>query len=112
LASEKSTASTISANQASEDMHNLLSRIKSGREHFVLEENGQAVAALISMTEYQALLDEHEQSAERQQRLNQFRETARAIGEAVQNSGLSEADVMADLEEAKQEIYREYYGDD
>ena len=78
----------------------------------MLEENGQAVAALISMTEYQALLDEHEQSAERQQRLNQFRETARAIGEAVQNSGLSEADVMADLEEAKQEIYREYYGDD
>jgi hypothetical protein len=30
----------------------------------------------------------------------------------VQNSGLSEEDIMANLEQAKKEVYREYYGDD
>lgn len=112
MASEKSMARIIAADQASENMDNLLIRLKSGREHFVLEENGEEVAAIISISEYRVLMQEYEQVEARQRRLQQFREAARSIGEAVENSGLSEEEIMADLEKVKKEVYREYYGND
>ncbi len=47
---------------------------------------------------------------EKKRRIKQFGEAARAIGQAVEQSGLSEAEIMAQLEEAKAQVYREYYG--
>ena len=112
MASEKSMPRTIGVNQASKNMDNLVTRIKSGREHFVLEEDGQEVAAIISISEYRAMMHEKEQQEDRQRRVQQFRQAARAIGAAVEKSGLSEDEIMAELEKAKQETYQEYYGDD
>jgi hypothetical protein len=108
MTSETSQERTVPADLVSEEMLSLLQRVKSGAEHFVLEENGEAVAAIISITEYRTLMQERD----RQQRLQEFRQAARSIGKAVQESGLSEAEIMADLDRAKQEVYREYYGDE
>jgi PHD/YefM family antitoxin component YafN of YafNO toxin-antitoxin module len=112
LASEKSMARVITTDQVSEDMNALLGRVKSGREHFVLKDDGEEVAVIISISEYHELMHEREQSEDQERRLKQFRQAARAIGEAVEQSDLSEEEVMAELEKDKQEVYREYYGDD
>jgi PHD/YefM family antitoxin component YafN of YafNO toxin-antitoxin module len=111
LASDKSMPRIIAAHQAFEEMNNLLIRLKSGREHFVLEEDGEEVAAILSISEYRALMQERERLEDQQHRLKQFRDSARSIGEAVANSGLSEAEIIADLEQTKKEVYQEYYGE-
>jgi PHD/YefM family antitoxin component YafN of YafNO toxin-antitoxin module len=111
LASEQSMPRTIAAHQASGDMNNLLIRLKSGKEHFVLEEASEEVAVILSISEYRALMQERERLEDQQHRLKQFWEAARSIGQAVKSSGLSEEEIMADLEEAKKEVYQEYYGE-
>jgi PHD/YefM family antitoxin component YafN of YafNO toxin-antitoxin module len=109
LASEKSMPRTIGVNQASQEMDNLVTRIKSGREHFVLEEDGQEVAAIISISEYRDLMHEREQAQDRQRRLKQFREATRAIGEEIEQSGLSEDELMAHVEKVRQRMHDQGY---
>ena len=43
-------------------------------------------------------------------RSKQFAENARAFGKAVEEKGLSEDDVFALLEDAREEVFQEYYG--
>ncbi len=109
MASEKSMPRTIDVNQASKNMDSLVTRIKSGREHFVLEEDGQEVAAIISISEYRDLMHEREQSQDRQRRLKQFREATRAIGEEIEQSGLSEDELMAHVEKVRQRMHDQGY---
>jgi hypothetical protein len=46
----------------------------------------------------------------REERLKKFEAVARRAGQEFERLGLSEEDVMAQLEETKQEIYNEQYG--
>jgi hypothetical protein len=46
-----------------------------------------------------------------EERLRTFEQAARAIGEEIERLGLTEAEVMVKLEESRQRLYEEYYGD-
>lgn len=45
----------------------------------------------------------------REERLKQFRQLARDIGKEIEQRGLTEEEVMAELEKDKEQVYREYY---
>lgn len=111
MTSRTSTPVTIPATTAHRQFGDLIKRAFSGKEHFIVEKDGLPVVAIMSMTEYQELMEEHQRQQDKAQRLQHFRQTARAIGEEIERRGLTEEEVMAQLEEAKDEVYREYYGD-
>jgi hypothetical protein len=68
--------------------------------------------ALISMQEYDELMQERERhERERQQRLKKFEQAARAIGEEIERSGLTEEEALEQLEETPEELYQKRYGD-
>lgn len=47
----------------------------------------------------------------REKQLRRFRQAARAVGQAYEQHGLSENEVLAELEKAREQVYRERYGD-
>ena len=47
----------------------------------------------------------------RAERVASFRKSARAIGEAVAEKQLSEDEINVIIEEAREEVFREHYGD-
>lgn len=111
MTSRSSLPITIPATTAHRQFGNLIKRVFSGNEHFIVEKDGLPVAAILSMAEYQELMQErqrHEQ--DKQERLKKFREATRAIGEAIERTGLTEDEVMAKLEETRQRLYEENYG--
>ncbi len=61
-------------------------------------------------------MSEHEESMKertrREERAKRFRQTAREIGREAQRQGLTEEQLIAEIEEDKQAVYRETYGDD
>jgi prevent-host-death family protein len=109
LVSHKSMPVTIPATKAHRQFGDLIRRVFSGKEHFIIEKDGLPVVAIISMDEYDELLRERER---REQHLKQFRKAARAIGGEFERRGLTEEQIMTELEKTKQEVYQEYYGDD
>lgn len=112
MAAQESMPVTIPATKIHRNFADVIRRTHSGREHFIVEKDGLPVVAIISMQDYERLVQEREQAErDKQERVKQFREAARAIGEEVAKSGLSEEELMAHLEEVKERIYEEYYGD-
>lgn len=105
MALKESVPVTITATTAHRQFGELVRRAFSGKEHFIVEKDGLPVVAIISMAEYEELL------REREIRLKQFQSAAKAIGEEYERLGLTEEEVMHQLEEAKREVYEEYYGD-
>ncbi len=82
-------------------------RVYSGEERFIVEKDSLPVAAFLSIAEYEELMRERQA---REERLSQFRQAVRAVGEAFEQRGLSEEDVLAELERQREQMYRERYG--
>lgn len=108
MASQKSTPITIPATQAHRQFGDLVRRTFSGKEHFIVEKDGLPVVAILSMTEYEELMKERER---REERLHEFRQLARDMGQEYERRGLTEEDVLAELEKTREDVYRERYGD-
>ena len=64
--------------------------------------SGAPVAVLLPIAEYEQLL--------RYKRLMMFDQFTREFGQEVERRGLSEEELMAELEETKHEVFREQYG--
>lgn len=109
MSSQKSMPVTIPATKAHRNFGELVRRVYSGQEHFIVERDGLPVAVLISMNEYDRFMKERE---EREKRVQRFQENARAIGKEVERLGLTEEEVMAEVEKAKEEVYMQHYGKD
>lgn len=107
MAAQKSMKVTIPATEVHRKFGDLVRRVFSGKEHFVVERDGLPVAVILSVTEYETLLD----MRARQERMTQFQTAARAIGEEAAASGLDEAELMAQLEEVRQNLHDEHYGE-
>jgi prevent-host-death family protein len=94
------------------NFRDVINRAGSGREHIIVERDGLPVIAMISMTEYDELMREREQlEQERQRRIKRFVENARAIGQEFENEGLTEEQLLEDLDEIRAERFKEQYGD-
>ncbi len=109
MSSQKSMPVTIPATMAHRQFGDLVRRAFSGKEHFIVEKDGLPVVAIVSMTEYEDLMEERER---REERLKRFQEAARKMGAEYERQGLSEDDVLAELEHTREEVHQEHYGRD
>lgn len=107
MTSRHSTPVTVPATTAHRQFGDLLRRAFSGKEHFLVEKDGLPVIAILSISEYEELMQERER---REARLKKFQEAARAIGEELERQGLSEEDALAQLEETREQVYQKHYG--
>ena len=94
----------IKASEGHRAFGKLLKRVYCSDEHLIVERDSFPVAVLMSYQEYQKLL--------RERALAAHREMVRELGEQAELQGLTEEELMAQLEEAKREVYRETYGQD
>ena len=81
----------------------IVQKIRRKRKPAIIQSGGESVAVLLPMSEYEGFL--------KYQRLAAFDNFARNIGRAVEKSGLTEEQLMEELEETKREVFRENYGD-
>ncbi len=79
-------------------------KVALSEEHFVVEKGGLPVAVMMSMKEYERLVKDW--------KLKDFERLARAMGEEAERQGLTEEQVIAELEETKKEVYQERYDND
>lgn len=104
---EKPQRVTLRSTDVQRNFREVVNRAGSGHEHIIVERNGLPVIVMISLAEYQLLMREREQ---REDRLKKFEATARRIGQEIERRGLSEEEVLAQLEDTQQHTYEEKYG--
>jgi PHD/YefM family antitoxin component YafN of YafNO toxin-antitoxin module len=81
-----------------------LKRVAINDELLVVERDGYPVAVLMSYQEYEQIL--------RERALTYHRQVVHALGQESEGQGLTEEQLMTELEETKKEVYREIYGKD
>ena len=99
---ESSVLVRVEAREARSYFADLLKRAQQGREHFLIENGGIAVAALIGMREYDDFL--------RWRAQQELRGLGRAMTEQAQRAGLDEDDLAAALEADRRAVHDENYG--
>jgi prevent-host-death family protein len=92
---------TITATEIRRNFSAVVRRLRKRREHTVIQSDGVPVAVILPVAEYEQLL--------RYKRLVVFDKFTRAFGQEVERRGLSEEQLMAELEETKHEVFRERY---
>lgn len=114
MAARKSMQVVIPSTFVHRKFAELSRRVFSGREHFVVEKEGMPIMAIISIAEYEEFMKEQErkeqEERERDERLQRFERAARKFGTAVERSGLSEEQLLAELEEDKKTVHQRHYG--
>ena len=95
---------TLRSTDVQRNFREVVNKAAAGHEHIIVERDGLPIIVMISMAEYQLLMHERELRVER---LKQFEAAARQASKEFERLGLSEEDVMAHLEETKQEVYNE-----
>lgn len=108
MSSQPSMPVTIPATKAHRKFGELVRRVFSGNEHFIVEKDGLPVAAIVSIQEYEAFMKERERQ---EQKLQRFRKLARKLGQEAERQGLTEEQLMKELEEDQEAVYQELYGD-
>jgi prevent-host-death family protein len=99
---------TIPATKVHRSFHEVVKRVVSGREHFIVERDDLPVVAIISMAEYEEFV---KQQRLQEQRIERFKQLARSAGEEAERQGLTEEDVERMVEETRKELHQENYGD-
>ena len=94
--------STISATDVRRNFGAVVRRLRTTNEHTIIQSSGAPVAVLLSVAEYERLLS--------QKQLAAFTGFARELGKEVEEIGLSEEELVADLERTKREVFTERYG--
>ncbi|MGH2536019.1 MAG: type II toxin-antitoxin system Phd/YefM family antitoxin [Candidatus Promineifilaceae bacterium] len=92
----------IGATEVRNNLGHLLNRVHRGYEQLVVEKLGIPVAAIISIKDY-----EHYRSLLAQEL---HKELGRQLGAAASAQGLTEEQLLAEMEEDRQVVYDELYG--
>jgi prevent-host-death family protein len=98
----KSTVTTVPATEVRQHFGEMLRRVHTGREQLVVEKDGLPIAAIMSHAEFEEY--------RRMKALVLLKELGRGLGQALEEQGISEEQVQADLETVKQEVYAKKYG--
>jgi prevent-host-death family protein len=93
---------TITASDLQRESGKVLKRVALGKEHLVIERAGYPVAVLLSYPEYEALM--------RERALAAHRELVIAMSQEAERQGLTEEQLLAELEEVKRQVFQETYG--
>ena len=94
---------TFTATELRRNFTAIVQKLRRKREPAIIKSGGESVAVLLPMSEYERFL--------KYQRLAAFDSFARKIGRDVEKSGLTEDQLMEELEETKREVFQEKYGD-
>ncbi len=92
----------VKASEGHRSFGKLLRRVFRSDEHLIVERDGYPVAVILSYQEYEKL--------RREQAVAAFDRFSRAFGKELEERGISEEELMADLEEAKREVFDKQYG--
>jgi PHD/YefM family antitoxin component YafN of YafNO toxin-antitoxin module len=92
----------IKASEGHRAFGKLLKRVFRSDEHLIVERDGYPVAVLLSFQEYTKLKGDRAIAA--------FDSLSRAIGRDIEEQGITEEELLADVEAARQEAYSERYG--
>jgi prevent-host-death family protein len=96
----------IRASELHREAGKALRRVALGDEHLVVERDGYPIAVLMSYNDY----EQYEQ-LRREQALAAHKELVRTLGQEAERQGVTEEQLMAELEEDKRAIFKEIYGD-
>jgi prevent-host-death family protein len=92
-----SSPRVITATEIRRNFSAVIRRLRQRREHTIIQSSGEPVAVLLPVAEYEQLL--------RYKRLVVFDKFTREFGQEVERRGLSEEQLMAELEETKREVF-------
>ena len=93
---------TITASELQRTSGSVLKRVAVGKEHVVIERAGYPVAVILSYPEYETLM--------RERALAIHRDLVITLGQEAERQGLTEEQLMAELEDVKRQVYEETYG--
>ena len=92
----------INASEGHRAFGQLLKRVYNTNEHLIVERDGFPVAVILSYQEYKTLM--------RERALADFEQLGRDMGKQAEAQGLTEDQLMAQLEETKKQVYPKTYG--
>ncbi len=93
---------TIKATELQRASGKILKRAAIGGEHLVVERDGYPVAVMMSYQEYEQLMQERAAAV--------HRDLVIALGQEAERQGLTEEQLMAELEESKRTVFEKRYG--
>lgn len=93
---------TIKATEARIHFGDVLKRAFKGEEHFIVEKDGLPIAVIISMADYEKY--------RRALALENLRELNRELNKEMERRGITEEQLIKDMEKTKQEVFEEQYG--
>ena len=102
LGQHKESQRTITATEMRRNFGAVIRRMRRRHEHTIIQSSGESVAVLLPMAEYERLMTS--------ERLAALDDLTRNLGRAVEQHGLSEKELMAELEQTKRQVFEERYG--
>lgn len=102
MKADRSAQVNIGATEARSHFADMLKRVHRGKEHLIIEKGGIAVAALISMREYDDFL--------RWRAQQELHNLGQALASRAQLAGVDEAELAASLEIDRHAVYEALYG--
>ncbi|MEW5987308.1 MAG: type II toxin-antitoxin system Phd/YefM family antitoxin [Chloroflexota bacterium] len=93
---------TVTASELQRASGKVLKRVAIGKEHLIIERDGYPVAVIIAFPEYEQIM--------RERALVAHRDLVIALGREAERQGLTEEQLLAELEGDKQVVYQEMYG--
>jgi prevent-host-death family protein len=97
----------ISSTNAQRQFGEVMRRAYSGEEHIVVQQNGLSLVVMLSINEYDELMKERELREEREKRAEVL---SRKFGEEAQRRGITEEQLLENLNDTNNEVYQERYG--
>ena len=101
----RGTQRIVTTTEIRRNLKAVLQRLRRSRDHAIIQSSGEPVAVLLSMAEYERLV-----VLKRREGLAAFHDFAQNLGKEVERRGLTEEELLADLEKTKQEVFEERYG--
>jgi prevent-host-death family protein len=98
----KPVQATVSATEVRRRFGEMLKRAHNKEEHLIVERDGFPLAVIVPYDDYQVFMREHARRA--------FDRFSRALGNDVEGRGITEEQLVENLEDAKKEVFRERYG--
>jgi prevent-host-death family protein len=106
MAARERKYSTVSATEVQRHFRAVLRRLQEEGGPLVIERDGVPAAALVPLDELEQLMTGQDKTA----RLKRFDEFTASFRQAVEESGLTEDEVLESMKETRREIYEKHYG--
>ena len=91
----------VTASELQRSSGKVLRRVAQDNQHLIVERDGYRVAAMVPYPEYEALMRLRASAAHRQ--------LVRSLGARAEQQGLTEKDLLAEVEAAKRQVHAERY---